>query len=250
MENRIGKLFVKIVGAEKIIVEAAGYLREELKKRLGCGKKILLLLSGGSAVEVYRILAEWFKKENKGFAKNLTVSLIDERYSQVGHADSNEKQIRDTGFYAAVEDKGGTVISVLTDGGDPSQEASRYDKLICRNMKETDEVWAVLGVGPDGHTAGILPQKSKEEFDKNFPSKRWVAYYRLLKDYPNPFKKRITLTPKALKKITLAVVVAKGEEKKEALQKMFFPTEPVYKTPAVLLRNLHGVLFTDYTHYT
>lgn len=235
---------VKIVRTEEVIVGAGEYLWRELKKRSNSGEKVLLLLAGGSAVEVYRILAEWLKQEKEGFAKNLTVGLMDERYGEAGHQDSNEKQIRDTGFYEIVEKKGGKVFSVLT-GKDPEQEAVGYEAMICKSVEEVDEALAIMGVGPDGHTAGILPQKSQKDFEKIFPADRWVVYYELPEDYPNPFKKRITLTPKALQKITFALVVAKGEEKKEALQKIFVKEEPLYKTPAAVLRNLPGILFTD-----
>lgn len=239
-------LSVKIVKTEKIMTEAAGYLWEELRKRLGKGKKILLLLSGGSGVEMYPYLKEWMEKQKEGLAKNLTVGLIDERYGTVGHADSNEKQIRDTGFYEVVEEKGGKVLSVLT-GKDSEQEARRYESAVRQSIDKVDEAWAVMGMGPDGHTAGILPPKSLEEFEKTFPSNRWVVYYELPPDYPNPFKKRITLTPAALKEINFAVTIVKSKGKEEALRKMFAPGEPIHKTPAVLLRDLPGVLFTDFT---
>lgn len=235
---------LKIYKTEELMNAVAGYLWEELQERLISGKRVLLLLSGGSAVEVYRILGERLSQEEEGFAKNLTVGLVDERYGSVGHSDSNEKQIQGTGFYEAVKEKGGHILSVLT-GKDPEQEAAGYESMICKSVEEADEVLAVMGVGPDGHTAGILPQKSPEEFEKLFPANRWVVYYELPQDYPNPFKKRITLTPTALQKITLAVVVAKGEEKKGALRKVFTKEEPLYKTPATVLRNLLGILFTD-----
>lgn len=237
---------IKILKSEKIMRGAAGYLWRELRRRLGGGKKVLLLLSGGSAIEVYRILVEWLKKENKGFAKNLTVGLVDERWGSVGHPDSNEEQIRQTGFYEAVKEKGGKTLSVLTDRAWPCQlVADRYNKFVRQYIEDTDEVLAIMGVGPDGHTAGILPQKSQEEFEKVFPANRWVVYYELPQDYSNPFKKRITLTPRALSKINLAVVVAKSEGKEEALRKMFSANEPLYRTPAVLLPKLNGALFTD-----
>lgn len=218
----------------------------ELKKRLSRGKKVLLLLSGGSAVKVYQSLAGQMQNQPEGFAQNLTVGLIDERFGQVGHSDSNEEQIRQTGFYEEVQKKGGKVLSVLT-GRDPEQEAARYELALRKYMTEADEVWAVLGIGSDGHTAGILPQKSEEVFNKTFPANHWVVYYKLARDYPNPFKKRISLTPQSLEQIDLAVVVVKSRGKEEALKRMLLPNEPPYKTPAVLLRGLNGFLFTDAT---
>lgn len=244
MINKNSKLSVKVVGTDKIMSETAQYLWRHLVEKLGKGKRILLLLSGGSAVEAYKFLTVWMRDQKADSAKNLTVGLVDERCGKVGHPDSNEKQIRDTGFYDAIEGRGGKIWSVLT-GKDPEEEAGRYDKLIRQYIERGYKVWAVLGIGPDGHTAGILPQESQEKFKKNFPTSRLVVYYELPNDYQNPFKKRITLTPQGLAQIDLAVVVAKSQGKEEALRRMFTPDEPTYHTPAVLLCSLNGTLFTD-----
>lgn len=238
-------LSIKIVKTTEIMNSAAEYFWSKLKEALKTEKKILLLLSGGSAIEVYKNLADQFKKQKKHFAKNLAVGLVDERYGPMGHLDSNEKQIRDTGFYDVVKEKGGEVLTILTDKDDPCQEAERIDESIYRHIYEGYKVWAVLGIGTDGHTAGILPQKSRDEFKKIFPSKRLAVYYVLPVDYPNPFKRRITITPAVLSKINLAIVVAKSQGKEEALQRMFNHNEPSYRTPAVLLRVIKGTLFTD-----
>lgn len=246
MEYDRYKLSIEAAETDKIMGEAAEYLWRRLTEKLGEGKKILLLLSGGSAFEVYQNLAEWLRKQGDSFARNLSVGLVDERYGSVGHPDSSEEQIKKTGFYDLVKEKGGRIISVLT-GGDPQQEADRYNALISQSLAETDEFWAVLGIGPDGHTAGILPQKSPVEFEKIFPGDRWIVYYELPMNHSNPFKKRITLTPQGLGQIDLAVVVARSQGKEEALKRTFSPSEPFYRTPAVLLRQLNGILFTDTT---
>lgn len=227
------------------MVEAANYLEEQIQASFERGEKVLLLLSGGSAIEIYKNLGQWLKSKPDGFGQNLTVGLVDERYGKVGHEDGNEIQIEQTGFYEVVKEKGGHILSVLT-GKEPADEANNYNDLIDQNLKPADKVMAVLGVGPDGHTAGILPQESLEKFDKLFPKDEWAIYYELPQDYPNPFKRRITLTPHALEKINLAVVVAKSKGKEEALKRMFSPDESVYRTPAISIRNLRGVLFTDW----
>lgn len=245
MINKDSKLSVKVVGTDKIMSEATQYLWRHLVEKLGKGKRILLFLSGGSAVEIYKYLTVWMKDQKNNFAKNLTVGLADERYGKVNHPDSNEKQIRDTGFYDAIEGRGGKILSILTDRGSPCHEVERYNELISQKMKDTNEIWAVLGIGPDGHTAGILPQDSQEKFKKNFPTSRLVVYYELPNDYPNPFKKRITLTPQGLAQIDLAVVVVKSQGKEEVLRRMLTPDEPAYRTPAVLLQDLNITLFTD-----
>lgn len=166
-------LFVEVVKTERVIGEAADFFWRALRQRLLKREKILLLLSGGSAVEIYQILTTWLNRKNleSGLVKNLTVGLVDERYGPVGHPDSNEEQIRQTGFYEAITQNGGKVLPVLT-GKDPGEEAARYERLIRQGMEEADEILAAAGVGPDGHTAGIFPQKSQDEFAKIFPSDR------------------------------------------------------------------------------
>ena len=100
---------------------------------------------------------------------------------------------------------------------------------------------ALLGIGPDSHTAGILPNENKDEFDKTFLSENLVVGYV----NNGQFKERITLTPKALEKMDSIIAYAVGENKHEALNNLK-TKNLTHLYPATLLGKLQNVeIFTD-----
>jgi 6-phosphogluconolactonase/glucosamine-6-phosphate isomerase/deaminase len=199
----------------------------------------LLLLSGGSAVAAYTALADAVRRD--GMA-GLAIGQIDERYGEPRHADSNELAIeRATGLVSACPPHSVSFFSMLDKGGPMAELADRYDDLT-RQEAAARRIIAVVGIGPDGHTAGILPMEPLR-FDEVFTPDRFVVGY----DAPGPFRQRITVTPELLLHCATVIVVASGEQKTAALQNAFMaPDEPTYKTPAEVLRRCQNVhVFSD-----
>ena len=71
------------------------YLVAAITKRLVANEKVLWLIPGGSAVPIAVEVSHAISSELK---KNLTVSLTDERYGALNHADSNWFQLSKAGF--------------------------------------------------------------------------------------------------------------------------------------------------------
>ncbi|MBI2613240.1 MAG: 6-phosphogluconolactonase [Candidatus Levybacteria bacterium] len=159
----------------------------------------LLLLSGGSTPkDLYETIAQ----EKKLTAK--AVGMVDERKDR-----SNYKMIMSTGLLDYLKN--------LKIKFYPMISASYYDRDIHKLIGSSKNKAAVMGIGADGHTAG-LPAGTQIS---NLKSQNYVID---INNFPGEFRKRVTLTFRALLKMDLLIVLAFGENKKEALEKMFDPS--------------------------
>ncbi|MBI4079232.1 MAG: 6-phosphogluconolactonase [Candidatus Levybacteria bacterium] len=204
------------------------YAREWVYKN--CDKSTLLLLSGGSTPKpLYETLAKE-KKLNAG-----AVALVDERYGFPFHNQSNEKMIRDTGLFSFCTKQKIPVCKILH-GKSIEQTAEDYNTQIIHLFSEFPKRIAILGIGSDGHIAGIAPQR--EDFhnplfdaDQNHLVGSFID--------PKPMDKggfgaRVTITFAAIRKTTARLLLAFGENKKDALLKMR-KIGPIEEIPARIL---------------
>ncbi|MBI1982040.1 MAG: 6-phosphogluconolactonase [Candidatus Levybacteria bacterium] len=170
-----------------------------------------LFLSGGSTPKpLYEILAKERKIEPGA------VTLVDERFGQPLHLNSNEKMIQETGLSSYFLENGIPYYPILQKGRDRKKVAFEYNAVVSSLFSRFSKRVAILGIGEDGHIAGIPPRNEKlkiknEKFVESFDN------------FPGEFKQRISLTFVALSKMTLLIVLVFGGNKKEALRKMFTP---------------------------
>lgn len=208
--------------------EASQVALKLLSKKID--KDTLMLLSGGTSPDLlYQLIAQ-----NKSLRPG-AVALIDERYGLPLHADSNEKMIRDTGLISHLYKEGVPFYGILREE-DPKIVAAKYEETIKKLFKEFPKKIAIMGIGIDGHTAGIKP-------DLAYEHNRLVIAYE---DTAGSFGKRITLTFEALAEIDEFIILAFGKNKKRALEAMF-ETSDQQKTPAAFYVNSHRrtILLTD-----
>ncbi len=205
--------------------EATAYLAETLKHELVGGKKVLWLLSGGSAVLVAQKTAEALQGIDMS---NLTVTLIDERYGDVGHTDSNWTKLQNAGFFLP----GAMLHPVLT--GESKETTSKQFAVFLENaLRENEYKIGLFGIGIDGHTAGILPHSPA------------VADTRLVVGYTTETHERITTTPALIRELDEAVVYAAGDEKKQTLE-MLKGDYSIDEQPAQALKQAKKfIIFND-----
>ena len=92
----------------------------------------------------------------------------------------------------------------------PSQASARAGRIFVERFGAALDV-ALLGMGPDGHIASLFP---------GLPLKNAEGYVGYVETSPKPPPARVTLTTRALASAKLAIVLACGEAKREALTKL------------------------------
>ncbi len=203
----------------------------------------LLLLSGGSSLHVVGQLGEEVARET------LTLTVVDDRYSADPSA-GNFAAIAGTDFYQSVLEAGGDVISPRLHTGESLEEAAQRFEQAVRQWEEAHPggmMIAILGIGTDGHTAGIMPfPENRRFFRRTFnDGDRWVVGYDATRE-KNEYPLRMTVTLPLLRRLNAAVVYAVGEEKEEALRKVLAEEGALHTVPARIVHEIEDVyVFTD-----
>jgi len=241
MEAKIGKLLVLRYQKKK---DALLSLAKDLSSALGMGKEknvpILLLLSGGSAFGVL----EFISKDVLG--SNLTISVLDERYDPKNR-NNNFAQLKKLAFYEIAKDAGCSFIDTEVKKGQSQKELAKHFESALSEWKVDNPkgiILATAGIGPDGHTSGIMPHKFPEEeneFYKLFdPANKWIASYDARDK--NKFSERITTTNTFLRIIDRLFVFVSGKEKKKAF--LNFKKDGIcVEVPARVLKEVNGTIY-------
>ncbi|MBI2098753.1 MAG: 6-phosphogluconolactonase [Candidatus Wildermuthbacteria bacterium] len=207
-------------------------------------KQVLLMLSGGSSLE----LAAGIDMRHIG--KHITIAALDERYSR-DPAVNNFSQITETEFCKKAERKGVDYIDTRINRRISLYGlAGKFERGL-KSWKKKHPAGRVIitqGIGEDGHTAGILPYpENPKRFAQLFerPS-RWAVGYNATKG-KNKYLRRVTVTfPFLWEQVDCAVVYATGSKKRKALRRVFAEKGNLAKTPARVIRQMKNVfLFTD-----
>ena len=194
-------------------------------------KKLLLLLSGGSAVNLYQRLAEYIKR-SQFVSENLAVGQVDERFRPENSDDINAVQIEKTGLIEVLKRKGIKFYKILQKGS-LERAADEYNRIMEELFRSYKFKMAILGIGRDGHTAGLLPGYRKE-WDKN----TFVTGYKNKGEFPE----RITITPKAFGRLDYGLTIVAGEEKREVMEGILKKKEiDVNLLPGILINRIKKV---------
>ncbi len=203
---------------------------------------ILLLLSGGSALALLQ------RAPKDVVWENVTIGVVDERY-RADKDDRNDIAVRTAILTKHACASGAHFVSIAHSAPTRTDAARRYEEVLhtWHNIHKDGVVVALLGIGPDGHTAGIMPfpedpQMFAQLFDN--PQRDVVGYDATGK---NPFPERVTLTMTYLRaRVNHAIVYACGIQKRTALSRVLAPDGTLAQTPARIMREMRDVhLFTD-----
>ncbi|MBP9751661.1 MAG: 6-phosphogluconolactonase [Candidatus Moranbacteria bacterium] len=231
----------------------------ELKKK---DVPVLFLFSGGSALSVLDMI------DFSCLGEHLTLAPVDERFDPTGEA-SNFSAFMATSFYGKAEVAGARFIDTrVKEGQGMGDLANGFETTLRKWMADFvtptessylvipsvveescphphGKIIAILGMGPDGHTAGIFPSDDAQEFHDRFEGDRLVVGYRAPEYAICP--ERITATLSFLEKnVDQAFVFLSGEEKRAAWERVLQNDEPIHLLPAGIFHSLQGVeLFTD-----
>ncbi len=228
--------------ATKPYSQAAEIITSTLTGQLAIGP-VLMLLSGGSASLIYQELADTLKLQIQ--PGQLVVGLVDERYDlDPNHIDSNHKLICASGLITRLEQLGGIYCPILH-GHPMADEVTQYQFQLTQFIQhERRQLITILGIGPDGHTAGILPDDNLERFKNRFDNNN-----DLVTGYSNdgPYPERITVTFPLLRLATSTIVLIKDPAKLPLLRRATnrsYP-EPLNVLPATIIQELNEVVIAQ-----
>lgn len=232
------------ISNERLVFETAKAISAILEKQQD--KDVLLMLSGGSAMAVYNsIKPQWL-------SDHVTITMTDDRFSHEMDI-NNSHLLQATDFYNESINADAYFISTeVWNEQSPEELADRFEYGLKQWRTEFPRgvVVAVLGMGEDGHTAGIIPGTSKiggqqASFTNLFENPgKWVVGYSTLN---NEYHERVTITlPFIRKYIDYAVAFISGEKKREAFDRLLSESGSLEATPIRILRELKNVeIFTN-----
>jgi len=231
--SKIGNLHLNISADRETASHRTGSEISEFLSQQS--KSVLLLVSGGSSLSVLDHI-----KIDRG--DHLTITLLDERFG-VADTDSNFYQLTKTDFYKRAQAAGCHFINFSGETAEDTARTFEESLITWRNENQEGEMVALAGIGPDGHTAGMMPMPEEEDlFNRLFVGDRLVVSYDA--SGKNPFPLRITTTMTFLQSLDHVFVFAVGAEKRNALKSMRGEGE-ISATPALALSQLDGVLYID-----
>lgn len=216
MSKKKGLNIITVENAQMGMMLAKDFLYKEVDEQT------LLLLSGGSQKILYEMLAQ--EKKLKPFA----VAMVDERFGEKMHENSNEKMIRETGLIADLETRRVVFYPVLSGNTDIAKTAVDYERTMKDLLSKAGKKVAILGIGPDGHTAGIVPNRLDFSDPLFSQQGNLVGWFN---DATSSFGKRVTTTFDLLIQMDILLILAFSSSKQEPLKKMF-ADGPIEEIPA------------------
>jgi 6-phosphogluconolactonase/glucosamine-6-phosphate isomerase/deaminase len=148
------------------------------------------------------------------------VGMVDERYGAKFYENSNERMIRETGFLRYLEMRDVAFYSILQPGLSREEAARKYDARLRSLLSTFREHIGILGIGVDGHTAGIAGNR-KDFRNPIFDAENKDFFVSEFDDRQGSFKERVTMTFLGLSMLDALIVLVFGEGKREALQMVF-----------------------------
>jgi 6-phosphogluconolactonase/glucosamine-6-phosphate isomerase/deaminase len=224
---------------------------DELKKKAGLAldrlvlerddKPLLFLLSGGSSLELLESI------KDTTLESGITFGMLDDRFSRDPEINSHQIVSR-MPFYLRALRKGAIFLdSSVYELEDLETYAKRYELYIKKWLKANPQgiIRATVGIGPDGHTSGILPQpEDPQKFNELFNSDKLIVGYDV--GNKNPHRFRMTATCTLMRKFDKVLTYMYGRNKKEALEKVLAEEGDIAQTPGRIIRELkHVEIFTD-----
>lgn len=188
-----------------------------LSKKILCEivtNKTALYVSGGRTPEdLYTSLA----REEEIIPGS--VALVDERYGEPFHENSNELMLRETGFLRYLQMRDIQFNPILT-GQSRDMTAEAYDQKLRELFSRYQKHVAILGVGMDGHTAGIPADPSVWD-EYKIKGRSQTEMVIDFDDHGKFYNQRITMSTLALSMMDICLVLVFGKDKKRPLEWMF-----------------------------
>lgn len=202
-----------ILVAQVSDADAGLHLAESLLSTIVTSQTLLLLSGGRTPKSLYQSLAD------SETIQPGAVGMVDERFGPKWHSTSNEVMLRDSGLLRYLEMRGIPFYPIIN-GQSREETAETYDEKLRALCTTYQTIVGVLGIGLDGHTAGIAGNRVNFS-NPVFLPERAFAFVSDFDDQHGTFKERITMTFLGLSHVDILIVLVFGDDKKEALEAVF-----------------------------
>lgn len=210
---------------EVVAGEVMGELLSQYK-----GTPVLLLVSGGSAFSVLENI------NASEFNSQVTIGVLDERYD-TDPLINNFAQLTGTNFFKRAVSYGCSFIDTRVASGESLQNLGLRFNHTLNQWKENNPkgvVLITLGLGKDGHTAGLMPGYVEEV--------SWSGVLAMgyeVDPSVNPYTKRVTVTSRFLKnEVTAGVAYVVGDDKCSVLSRLLSAEGEIEICPALLWHSI------------
>jgi 6-phosphogluconolactonase/glucosamine-6-phosphate isomerase/deaminase len=197
------------------VIEAANHLATAITKHLNNGERVLWLLSGGSGAAIAVATSQRLVGVD---LRNLSITMTDERYGPVDHADENWQQIINAGFVVP----GATLYRPLI-GQSVADTVRCWDTWLTATLADADFSIGVFGIGSDGHTAGIKPHSSATTASGTIAA------------FSGDDFERLTITFPVIQRLDEIVIQASGDDKAVIINKLVTGHSALGDMPAQIL---------------
>ncbi len=185
-----------------------------VRKLLSSKGLAVISLSGGRSVQpFYELIPELSGAIPLKDWKRIHFFWTDERLVPADSSESNYKLAEDL-FLSELKKEGliedTNIHEFPGDTSEPGEALKNYQQKLERVSGGIIHL-PVLGVGADGHVGSLFPKSSALEEDEND--------FVLIDNSPKPPKRRISISPKAIKRSLYPFLFFLGEEKKGAYER-------------------------------
>lgn len=190
---------------EEFVEEAVKRIDAYGVERLEAEGRLAISLSGGNTPR--EINALWAERSALDW-KNVVLLFGDERCVPPDHPDSNYGMTEETLLRRLAVRP--TVHRMAGEDPDPEHAARDYEEVLRTSLGSEGRLdLAILGLGPDGHTASLFPGAAALTEEK----RRCVAT-----PAPDGKTQRLTLTVPVLKKARHILILAAGADKADMVR--------------------------------
>lgn len=191
--------------AEEVARHAADLVAEQIAAARREGRDLHIALAGGSTPErAYELLAQ-----TEGSWSHVHLWMGDERCVPEDHPESNARMVRES--LLATERAEPPVLHAVPSPEVPEDAAWLYGLEVREHVPGAVFDIVLLGMGPDGHTCSLFPGHPVLAVRE--------ALVAPVRDSPKPPPERVTLTLPVVRDARLTLLLATGEEKRDALSR-------------------------------
>jgi len=202
------------------------------------GDRFSVVLAGGSTPKpLYALLAGDDSLRERFPWKKTHFFWGDERHVPPEHADSNYRMALET-MLSKVPVSLSQLHRIESENTNASKAAENYERDLLQHFRLSPGNWpqfdlALLGLGPDGHTASLFPDTDVLGQKERLAAAVWVPKFQA---------SRITLTAPLLNQAASICFLVSGKDKAEALRTVLLGEFQPRQYPAQLIRPVQGRL--------